>query len=128
VLLTGIGAACALALGQAGAALILAIRPGSTDTRTLDTLRAIPNATALTVDCDLSDLDSVRSLFDRALAIAPDGRIDIVVNCAGIQRRAPAVEFSEQDWDDVRTSGWHEPAPFFIFYFTSLIDSSLCIY
>jgi 2-deoxy-D-gluconate 3-dehydrogenase len=29
------------------------------------------------------------------------GKIDALVNNAGIIRRAPAVEFSEQDWDDV---------------------------
>src|SRR3712207_1516884 len=29
------------------------------------------------------------------------GRIDILVNNAGIIRRAPALEFSEEDWDDV---------------------------
>jgi 2-deoxy-D-gluconate 3-dehydrogenase len=31
------------------------------------------------------------------------GRLDILVNNAGIIRRAPALEFSEQDWDDVIT-------------------------
>jgi 2-deoxy-D-gluconate 3-dehydrogenase len=31
------------------------------------------------------------------------GRLDILVNNAGIIRRAPALEFSEQDWDDVLT-------------------------
>ncbi|RPH36375.1 SDR family oxidoreductase, partial [bacterium] len=29
------------------------------------------------------------------------GKIDILVNNAGIIRRAPALEFSEKDWDDV---------------------------
>lgn len=29
------------------------------------------------------------------------GDIDILVNAAGIQRRAPSEDFSEQDWDDV---------------------------
>ncbi|GAC1509738.1 MAG: 2-dehydro-3-deoxy-D-gluconate 5-dehydrogenase KduD [Ktedonobacteraceae bacterium] len=29
------------------------------------------------------------------------GRVDILVNNAGIQRRAPAVDFSLEDWDDV---------------------------
>ena len=29
------------------------------------------------------------------------GRIDILINNAGIIRRAPALEFSEKDWDDV---------------------------
>ena len=31
------------------------------------------------------------------------GRIDILVNCAGIQRRSPSLDFLETDWDDVRT-------------------------
>ncbi|KAF8331283.1 uncharacterized protein EI90DRAFT_3057379 [Cantharellus anzutake] len=50
----------------------------------------------------MSDLDSVQTLFDRTLE-KPEvkGEIHILVNCAGIQRRAPAVEFSEKDWDDV---------------------------
>lgn len=30
------------------------------------------------------------------------GDIHVLVNCAGIQRRSPAVQFSERDWDDVR--------------------------
>jgi len=29
------------------------------------------------------------------------GRLDVLVNNAGIIRRAPTLEFSEQDWDDV---------------------------
>jgi 2-deoxy-D-gluconate 3-dehydrogenase len=29
------------------------------------------------------------------------GRLDILINNAGIIRRSPALEFSEQDWDDV---------------------------
>lgn len=31
------------------------------------------------------------------------GRIHILVNCAGIQRRSPCVDFLEKDWDDVRS-------------------------
>jgi len=33
--------------------------------------------------------------------VAEMGRLDILVNNAGIIRRAPAIEFSETDWDDV---------------------------
>ena len=33
--------------------------------------------------------------------VAASGHIDILVNNAGIIRRAPALEFSETDWDDV---------------------------
>jgi 2-deoxy-D-gluconate 3-dehydrogenase len=34
-------------------------------------------------------------------AKAKMGRIDILINNAGIIRRAPALDFSEKDWDDV---------------------------
>jgi len=54
------------------------------------------------VHCDLSDIPAVRSLFQSALD-AMGGRIHILVNCAGIQRRSPCVDFLEKDWDDVRS-------------------------
>ena len=37
----------------------------------------------------------VRSVLEKM------GRIDILINNAGIIRRAPAVDFSEKDWDDI---------------------------
>lgn len=58
-------------------------------------------ATVTIVECDLADLDSVKTLFPKALE-AMGGQIHILVNCAGIQRRSPAVLFPEKDWDDVR--------------------------
>jgi 2-deoxy-D-gluconate 3-dehydrogenase len=53
------------------------------------------------VYCDLHNLDEVKSVFDKALEVLPRKEIDVLVNCAGIQRRSPAVDFSENDWDDV---------------------------
>jgi len=98
----GIGAACAIALAEAGAAICLVQRDDS-NTATRDAIRALPNAPRVEiVICELSDLVQVRSLFERALELM-GGEIHILVNCAGIQRRAPAVQFSEQDWDDVIT-------------------------
>ncbi|KAI0316372.1 NAD-P-binding protein [Amylostereum chailletii] len=99
----GIGAACAKALAEAGAALCLVLRPppdGSPlDLAPVTALRDI-GATVHHVLCDIADLDAVRDLFPRALDLM-GGTIHILVNCAGIQRRSPAVDFSEQDWDDV---------------------------
>jgi len=95
----GIGAACALALAQAGASICLVQRPGSANLETYSAIAAL-NQPVKTVDCDLADLDAVRTLFSRALDVM-GGQIHILVNCAGIQRRSPSVSFSEKDWDDV---------------------------
>ena len=51
------------------------------------------------MQADLIDTKVIPKIIDAA--VAEYGRIDILVNCAGIIRRAPALEFSEQDWDDV---------------------------
>ncbi|PSR80623.1 hypothetical protein PHLCEN_2v6692 [Hermanssonia centrifuga] len=105
----GIGAACALALAEAGASLCLAQRPGSTNLETFNSIAAL-GRTVKTVECDLADLDSVRSLFQKALE-AMGGEIHVLVNCAGIQRRSPAVSFTERDWDDVRCPVIFIPCP-----------------
>ncbi|KAG6819947.1 hypothetical protein H0H93_007153 [Arthromyces matolae] len=107
VLLTGgtrgIGAACAIALAEAGASLCLVQRnspegtPPNTETR--DAIRAL-GAVAEIVYCDLDNMEAVKGLFQSALDIM-GGQIHILVNCAGIQRRSPSVDFSENDWDDV---------------------------
>ncbi|KAJ3903981.1 hypothetical protein F5879DRAFT_957107 [Lentinula edodes] len=65
---------------------------------------------------DISDTTSpadagsgVKSVFPRALKAVPGEQIDILVNCAGIQRRAPSVEFPESFWDDVLNTNLKSP-------------------
>jgi len=49
-----------------------------------------------------ADLVSIAPVKDIVLeAVNAFGRLDILVNCAGIIRREKALEFSEKDWDDV---------------------------
>lgn len=98
----GIGAACALALAEAGANICVVVRPttASTNYATADAIAAL-GRTVKTVQCDLEDLEAVKQIFPQALE-AMGGDIHVLVNCAGIQRRSPAVQFSERDWDDVR--------------------------
>ncbi|SNX85405.1 probable 2-deoxy-D-gluconate 3-dehydrogenase [Melanopsichium pennsylvanicum] len=105
----GIGQACAVALVEAGASVILAVRPGTTTDSlvhpALGPLNAVANQSSSqkhsTVDADLSDMEAVKTLFDRALALSHSGSIDILVNCGGIQRRHPSTDFPENDWDEV---------------------------
>lgn len=110
----GIGAACALSLAQSGASVCLAVRPGSgsdlTSHPALQPLQAYTSDSQrhVAVECDLSDMDSVKGVFDRALQTSEmGGVIDILVNCGGIQRRHPATDFPESDWDEVRRRELH---------------------
>jgi len=97
----GIGAAIALALAQAGAFVILAQRDVS-NTSTLDAIKADPAAAGATIiKCDLSDLGQVKGVFDEALKVAPQGRIEILVNNAGMLTRIDAVDIPYEAWSQV---------------------------
>ncbi|KAF8069167.1 hypothetical protein FPV67DRAFT_1108582 [Lyophyllum atratum] len=99
----GIGAACALALAEAGASICLIQRNPTEGTPpnygTLTAIRAL-GGSAEVIHCDIDDLEAVKQLFQKALDVM-GGQIHVLVNCAGIQRRSPSVDFSENDWDDV---------------------------
>ncbi|MDQ7247002.1 SDR family NAD(P)-dependent oxidoreductase [Dongia sedimenti] len=88
----GIGAACALALAEQGAQLILADRLDCSETAA-----AIPGA--LAYDLDVADEGSVLALFDVAKRMAK--RLDILVHCAGIIQEKPLLETSAADFDAV---------------------------
>ncbi len=55
---------------------------------------------AYAVKANLGDRNSLKQGFDEALR-ALNGRIDILVNCAGVQRRYPCEDFPMEDWDFV---------------------------
>jgi 2-deoxy-D-gluconate 3-dehydrogenase len=52
------------------------------------------------LQADVSDRAQIRDSFEKALALL-GGRIDILVNSAGIQRRHASEVFPEKDWDAV---------------------------
>jgi 2-deoxy-D-gluconate 3-dehydrogenase len=94
----GIGRATALALADAGAAIIVA------DLDAEDCAEAVAEIVALggrasAHAADVTREDSVEALI--ADAVAREGRIDILVNNAGIAIRRPAVEHSLDDWNKV---------------------------
>jgi 2-deoxy-D-gluconate 3-dehydrogenase len=91
------GAAIALAFAHAGANVALhASRsvPNEVTQNIASTgVRCVP------LTADLSDPDHASGLI--AQTIDALGSVDILVNNAGITRRAPALEFTNADWDDV---------------------------
>jgi len=51
------------------------------------------------VEADVSNLDSIKSMVQKT--IERFGKIDILLNHAGLNIRKPAIEFSEADWEKV---------------------------
>jgi 2-deoxy-D-gluconate 3-dehydrogenase len=93
---TGIGQAIASALAGAGADVALAGRSRADETAAQ--IQALGRRATL-IEADLSTIAPVQDVVDRTLAEL--GGLDILINNAGIIRRADAVEFSEADWDAV---------------------------
>lgn len=93
----GIGSGMAIGLAEAGADIVLVQR----DESNLNTRKAIEKLGRKVhiVSADLSNREEVKNIVSHVLTIVP--RIHILVNCAGIQRRRAAEEFTDEDWDDV---------------------------
>jgi len=90
---TGLGAAIAIALSDAGASVAC---HGNTHSPQA-TCEKIKHSLPLTGD--LSHAETPRNLVQQT--IDHFGRLDILINNAGTIRRAPAVEYSEEDWTTV---------------------------
>jgi len=92
----GLGQAIAVALAGAGAD-IAGVGISSPDA-TADKVRALGRRFAW-IEADLASTAPIARVLDET--ITELGRLDILVNNAGTIRRADALEFSEQDWDEV---------------------------
>lgn len=93
---TGIGQGIALALAGAGADIAAAGRSPASET--VERVRALGRQ-ADNFSADLSTTAAIQPLVDAVLDRF--GHIDILINNAGIIRRADAVDFTEEDWDAV---------------------------
>ncbi|WLS79102.1 2-dehydro-3-deoxy-D-gluconate 5-dehydrogenase KduD [Erwinia pyri] len=93
---TGLGKSMAVGLAQAGCDIVAINR--SEPTETANEVIALGRR-FLSLKADLGQQESLPSLV--AQAVSEMGQIDILVNNAGIIRRNEALEFSEQEWDDV---------------------------
>lgn len=92
----GLGQGIALALAKAGADIAVASRQPATETAAL--VQALGRR-CVELRADLTSIEPIPGMMFSTLSAF--GRLDILVNNAGTIRRADAVDFSEQDWDDV---------------------------
>lgn len=92
----GIGAACALALAHAGAAVIVADIDGGAAQRAAAAIAAATGLPAFSAAVDVADAAQCRRLIDDA--VAQHGGVDILVNCAAVVAMKPALELTLDDW------------------------------
>ena len=94
----GLGTAIAKGCADAGARVVLAAR-NAAELEALAAQIEAAGGTALAVPTDVSKLDDLRRLCDAA--VARFGRIDGLVNNAGVNYVKPVLEVTEEEWDRV---------------------------
>jgi len=106
---SGIGAAMAQALGAAGARIILMARRQSALEEAVAQLRD-QHIDASYICCDLTQVSELQQCA--AALLAEHGRVDILVNAAGVNRRQPFAQVTSEAWDE--QLALHLKAPFFL--------------
>lgn len=94
----GIGAALAIALAEAGA--VVGVHGRSAD-KVAETCRLVEDAggRAFGLSGDLTSDDAPAILMADAMAAL--GSLDILVNCAGMNRRKPVIEVTPDDYETI---------------------------
>jgi len=95
---TGLGHAMALGLAEAGAGVVPSSRRLSEVEKTAAEIEAL-GSRSLRVACDVCDRASIQALHDAVLAAF--GKVDILVNAAGITAKSPTLEADEAEWSRV---------------------------
>jgi 3-oxoacyl-[acyl-carrier protein] reductase len=100
----GIGREIALTLCHAGFDIVAASPQIEKNEEVAEKIRAC-SGQALAVNLDLLSYDSIRGAFAKALQ--QFGRIDVLVNNAGVTRDGLAVRMKREDWDRVLQINLH---------------------
>ena len=95
---SGIGRALSLGLAEAGADVIATARRQQQVEETAAAIESRGRRT-LRLTADVCD----RASLERLLTAALDsfGKVNILINCAGIIKRAPTLDFPEEEWNNI---------------------------
>lgn len=92
----GLGRGVAVALATAGADIVVVSRGSADDTK--NDVEALGKK-FLFIQADLTSIEKVDHIINET--VNTFGKIDILINNAGMIRRDDSLSFSEKDWDDV---------------------------
>lgn len=96
---SGIGKAIALGLARAGARIVIDYVANPEATAALEAEVAALGSEAIGVRADVSSVAELRTLVDAA--VAKFGRLDIMVNNAGVETRTSVLDTTEAQYDKV---------------------------
>jgi NAD(P)-dependent dehydrogenase (short-subunit alcohol dehydrogenase family) len=98
----GLGQAIALGLADEGADLVICYRSGEAEAT--ETVRQIQERgrRAIAVQVDTSKREQIQAMVDRTMA--EFGRIEILVNNAGIMNTTSFLDLTDEEWDSVLTT------------------------
>jgi NAD(P)-dependent dehydrogenase (short-subunit alcohol dehydrogenase family) len=95
---SGLGKSIALGLAEAGADVAPVSRRQEEVQKTAAEIRALGRR-SLEITADVTRREDIQKVIDRM--IQEMGRIDILVNSAGTTKRAPSLEFTDEDWNRI---------------------------
>lgn len=95
----GIGKAIAIALAKAGATVVINYAGNINAAKEVESEIKAINGKSIIVQADVADTDAVENLIKTV--VDQFGRIDILINNAGITRDNLLMRMKENDWDDV---------------------------
>jgi glucose 1-dehydrogenase len=98
---SGIGKAIAVGLAKAGASIVIDYIADPAATEALEREIASFGDQAIGVDADVSRIEDLQRLVDAA--VGKFGRLDIMVNNAGVETRTSVLETTEAQYDKVLT-------------------------
>ncbi|MGI6097444.1 MAG: SDR family NAD(P)-dependent oxidoreductase [Dethiobacteria bacterium] len=95
----GIGKGIALAFAETGARVAGVSRTAS-DLEALEKEIKAMGGDCFTTTCDVSNVSQIYEMVDKVAAWSGD-RIDILVNCAGVNKLTRMIDITEEEWDRI---------------------------
>ncbi len=95
---SGIGKTIALGLARAGANVVASARRIELVRALADEIESLGRK-SLRLTCDVAN----RASLEKLLSACKDafGKVDILVNAAGITKRGPTLDYAESDWNHI---------------------------
>ncbi|MFC5448464.1 SDR family NAD(P)-dependent oxidoreductase [Paenibacillus aestuarii] len=103
----GLGLEFSRALASAGANVVVTSRDERKAQASADAIRKETGRDTLGVVADVTDFAQIQAVVEQA--VDTFGRLDILINNAGVNVRKPILEYDEQSWDLVQTTNLKAP-------------------